>query len=176
MLAPKFIPLVFKQVYRQRTRSVLTVCGVATAMFLFCIIEAMQAGMRQATDASAAETTLVVYRENRFCPFTSRLPERYLGPIQEIAGVKSAEPMKIVVSNCRASLDVVTFRGVSPENFARAHAPELKVLSGSIADWQSRSDAALVGHTLAARRKLKVGDRFDANGITVSVAAIVDSG
>ena len=175
MIPLKFMPLVLKQVFRQRTRSVLTACGVATAMFLFCIIEAMQAGMRQATEANAAETTLVVYRENRFCPFTSRLPERYLGRIEEIPDVKSAEPMRIVVSNCRASLDVVTFRGVMPEIFARAHAPDLKVLSGSVADWQNRTDAALVGNVLAARRGLKVGDRFDANGITVSVAAIVDS-
>ena len=175
MLAPKFIPLVLKQVFRQRTRSALTVCGVATAMFLFCVIEAMQSGMRDATETSAADSTLVVYRESRFCPFTSRIPERYLDRILHVPGVKSAEPMKIVVSNCRASLDVVTFRGVTPDIFARAHAPELKLLSGTIADWQDRSDAALVGETLARRRGFHVGDRFDANGITVLVAAIFES-
>ena len=175
MLPLKFIPLVLKQVFRNRTRSVLTACGVATAMFLFCIIESMQAGMRQATEANAADTTLIVYRESRFCPFTSRLPERYLERISAVPGVKSAEPMKIVVSNCRASLDVVTFRGVRPDIFARAHAPDLKVVSGSVADWESRSDAALLGKTLAMRRGLNVGDRFDANGITVAVAAIFDS-
>ena len=175
MLTLKFVPLVLKQVFRQRARSVLTACGVATAMFLFCVIETMQDGMRLATEANAADTTLVVYRENRFCPFTSRLPERYLERIQAIPGVKSAEPMKIVVSNCRASLDVVTFRGVRPDIFARAHAPSLKVVDGSVDAWVGRSDAALLGQTLAARRKLKVGDRFDANGITVTVAAIFDS-
>ncbi len=175
MLPLKFVPLVLKQVYRQRTRSALTACGVATAMFLFCIIEAMQSGMRQATEANAADTTLIVYRESRFCPFTSRLPERYLERILTVPGVKSAEPMKIVVSNCRASLDVVTFRGVRPDLFASAHAPSLNVTAGSVADWEARSDAALLGKTLAARRGLKVGDRFDANGITVAVAAIFDS-
>jgi putative ABC transport system permease protein len=175
MLSPKFIPLVLKQVLRQRTRSALTVCGVATAMFLFCVIEAMQSGMREATEGSAADSTLVVYRESRFCPFTSRIPERYLERILAVPGVKSAEPMKIVVSNCRASLDVVTFRGVTPDIFARAHAPELKLINGSVADWQERSDAALVGETLAKRRGFKLGDRFDANGITVLVAGIFES-
>src|SRR5436190_14450945 len=152
MVAPKFVPLVLKQVYRQKTRSLLTICGVATAMFLFCAIEAMQAGMREATEASAADTTLVVYRENRFCPFTSRLPERYLERIREVPGVKSVEPLKVWVSNCRTSLDVVTFRGVPPELFGIAHAPELNVIEGSIADWNARTDAALLGETLARRR------------------------
>src|SRR5207248_2620182 len=128
MLKPKFVPLVLKQVYRQTTRSLLTICGVATAMFLFCAIESMQEGMRAATEANAADTTLVVYRESRFCPFTSRLPERYLDRIRSVPGVKSAIPMKVVVSNCRTSLDVVTFRGVPADIFAGAHAPDLKVL------------------------------------------------
>jgi putative ABC transport system permease protein len=69
----------------------------------------------------------------------------------------------------------VTFRGVPPDVFSTAHAPELQVVSGSIDDWTKRQDAALVGETLATRRGLKVGQRFDANGITVSVAAIVRS-
>jgi len=175
MLALKFLPIVFKQVYRQRTRSLLTICGVSTAMFLFVAIEAMQSGMRSATESSAAETTLIVYRENRFCPFTSRLPQRYQDRISQIPGVKSVVPMKIVVSNCRTSLDVVTFRGVPPESFAAAQGLKFKLLSGSIDDWKSRSDAGLLGETLATRRGLKVGDRFDANGITVYVAAIVQS-
>jgi len=175
MISPKFLPVIFKQVYRNPTRSLLTVGGVATAMFLFCTIEAMQSGMREATEANAAETTLIVYRENRFCPFTSRLPERYLSRIEKIPGVKSAVPMTIVVSNCRTSLDVVTFRGVPTEIFSSAQAPGFKIVSGSVEEWKKRTDAALVGKTLATRRGLKVGDRFDANGITVSVAAIVDS-
>ena len=78
MLKARFFPLIFKQVLRQRTRSLLTILGVATAMFLFTVVEAVQAGMREATEQTAKDTTLVVYRENRFCPFTSKLPERYL--------------------------------------------------------------------------------------------------
>ncbi|HYG77502.1 MAG TPA: ABC transporter permease, partial [Planctomycetota bacterium] len=158
MIAPKFLPFVLKQVYRNPTRSLLTVGGVATAMFLFCSIEAMQSGMREATEANAADTTLIVYRENRFCPFTSRLPQRYHERIEKIPGVKSVVPMKIVVSNCRTSLDVVTFRGVPADIFSSAHAPGLQVISGSIEDWKQRSDAALVGLTLASRRGLKAGD------------------
>lgn len=176
MLEPKFIPLVLKQLVRRRTRTGLTLLGVATAMFLFTAVQAMQAGVREATIATARETTLVVYRENRYCPFTSRLPQHYERRIAEVPGVASVVPMQVVVSNCRASLDVVTFRGVPPEKAAEAFRQNLRVVDGSIDAWVARADAALVGRVLAERRGLRVGDRFQAAAVTVTVAGVVDSG
>ena len=175
MIAPKFIPLVCKQVTRHRARSLLTIGGVATAMFLFVAVQAMQRGVHTATHESAGDNTLVVYREDRFCPFTSRLPEYYLPQIERIDGVRSAVPMKVVVNNCRASLDVVTFRGVPGDRFARQYAPSFNIIEGSIDQWTRRSDAALLGETLARRRGLKIGDRFDAAGVTSFVAGVIRS-
>lgn len=175
MISLRYLPLVVKQVVRHRIRSLLTVAGVATAMFLAVAIEAMQQGVAAATDESAGDTTLVVYREDRFCPFSSRLPEYYLPKIERLEGVRAVVPMRIVVNNCRASLDVVTFRGVPRDRFADTFANQLEVTDGSLDQWRRRSDAALVGETLAARRGLKVGDRFDAAGITSTVAGIVRS-
>src|SRR5690606_30092532 len=80
------VPLVLKQVWRHRTRSVLTVLGGATAMVLFCAVEGMQRGVAAATRATSADTTLVVYRENRFCPFSSNLPQFYESRIARIDG------------------------------------------------------------------------------------------
>lgn len=175
MLAPKFIPFAWKQVVRHRTRSLLTIAGVATAMFLYCAVEAMQQGVEAATQATAQDTTLVVYRENRYCPATSRLPEFYRQRIAQVPGVTSVVPMKVVVNNCRTSLDVVTFRGVPPGDFVGSYAEALSIRSGSLDDWRLRSDAALLGETLANRRGLKPGDRFDAAGVTVYVAGVVHS-
>ncbi|MFI4859231.1 MAG: ABC transporter permease [Phycisphaerales bacterium JB063] len=175
MIGLKYWPFVLKQVLRHRVRTLLTIAGVATAMYLFVAIQAMQQGVAEATQASAADTTLVVYREDRFCPFTSRLPEYYLPQIERIEGVTSAVPVRVVVNNCRASLDVVTFRGVPNERFADTIGRDADITSGDLAGWQRRSDAALLGETLAARRGLKVGDQFDAAGITAYVAGIIKS-
>jgi putative ABC transport system permease protein len=171
---PELIGLALKQLTRHRVRSLLTVLGVAMGMFLFATVETMQRSLREATEISADDTTLVVYRENRFCPATSRLPEHYESQIRKIDGVKEVIPIQIVVNNCGASLDVIAFRGVPPDRLER-YAPQLSVESGSIADWKKRSDSALLGRHFAARRGLKVGDRFDAAGVTVSVAGIIES-
>src|SRR5215208_5402456 len=170
MLNLKYMPFVWKQISRRKTRTLLTVAGVATAMFLFTAVQAMQAGVSAATQTTAKDTTLVVYRQNRFCPATSRLPEYYGDRIAKVPGVVSVVPMKIVVNNCRTSLDVVTFRGVPEEAFVAHYVKDFKLLSGSVEQWKNRTDAALLGETLAKRRGLSVGDRFDAAGVTVYVA------
>lgn len=166
--------LAFKQITRHQLRSLLTLAGVASGIFLFTAVETMQASLRKATEANAGDTTLVVYRENRFCPLTSRLPEHYLEPIRRIEGVREAIPIQIVVNNCGASLDVIAFRGVPPGDL-KQYNPDLKIAAGSYEDWTARSDAALLGEHFAARRGLRPGDQFEAVGVRVSVAGIVQS-
>ncbi len=171
----RYLPYVWKQLSRHRVRTGLTVVGIAIAMFLFTAVQAMQRGVRAATETTARDTTLVVYRKDRFCPATSILPQDYVSRIERVGGVVSAIPMKIVVSNCRTSLDVVTFRGVPKQAFIADRAEGIELLSGSLDDWHRRTDAALIGETLASRRGLGPGMTFDAAGITAYVAGVFRS-
>lgn len=171
----RFAPYVWKQVSRHRVRTALTLAGVAIAMFLFTAVQAMQAGVTVATQATADDTTLVVYRKDRFCPATSTLPQDYQRRIEGVEGVVSATPVKVVVSNCRTSLDVVTFRGVPKDAFLASRRGEIEIVAGSAEEWLKRTDAALIGETLAARRGLRPGMTFDAAGITASVAGVIRS-
>jgi len=174
MIALRFMPVVFKQVVRHRTRTLLTMGGVLIAMFLFVTVQTLQHGVQETTEVTAADQTLIVYRENRFCPATSRLPEHYQGRIEKIDGVSGVIPMKIVVTNCAASLDVVTFRGVPDERLNELSA-SWNLVEGSLDEWQKRSDSALVGERLAMRRGFKTGQSFVASGVTVTVAGIIRS-
>ena len=176
MSAPlRVIPVVLKQIRRSRIRSLLTISGIAVAMFLFCVVESMREGVQAATVAKATDTTLVVYRENRYCPFSSNLPQFYADRIERIDGVDAVVPMQIMVNNCRASLDVVTYRGVPEGDLESALDKESTISDGSLVDWRRRGDGALVGEALATRRGVKVGDRFSAAGVTVYVAGILSS-
>ncbi len=174
MIPMRMLPVVFKQVWRHRTRSLLTVAGVAIAMFLFVAVQTLQQGVRKATAVTAADTTLVVYRENRFCPATSRLPENYQSRIAKVPGVASVMPMKVVVNNCRASLDVIIFRGLDPKDLPLA-AKSWEVVDGSLEGWNGRSDAAIIGDSLAKRRGFTVGNAFNSSGISVTVVAVIRS-
>lgn len=173
MIPVRMFPLALRQVLRRPARAVLTAGGTAAAMFLFAAVVALDGGVRTATTSAGADTELVVYRKDRFCPMTSRIPEWYERRIVEVPGVVTALPQAVLVNNCRAGLDVVTYRGVPKERFLAERGDEIELLAGSTDDWLARSDAALVGESLAKRRKLQVGDNFEAAGLIVQVAGIV---
>lgn len=166
--------LALKQVSRHRVRSLLTVAGVGAGMFLYTSVQTMQHSLARVIESGADDNTLIVYRENRFCPMTSRLPEHYLSEIRRIDGVVDAIPVQITVNNCGTSLDVITFRGVPPTGLADYN-PDLEVIDGSFENWLGRGDAALLGEHFARRRSLEPGDTFEAVGVRVEVAGIVRS-
>lgn len=168
------VPLAIKQLLRHRIRTLLTLIGIGGGMFLYGVVENMRRSVEDATKGQANESTLVVFRENRFCPTTSRLPEYYEDEIRSIPGVREVIPIQITVNNCSDSLDIVTFRGVPPENLIR-YTPDLTLLAGSLSAWRSRDDGALIGEFFASRRGLSVGDSFEAAGVRVHVEGIFSS-
>lgn len=170
----KLLNYVWRSVGRNKARSALTVVGIATAMFLFCFIEGLQSGVHQATEGEATKNVLVVYQKSRFCPSTSNIPERYADRIAKIPGVTSVLPVKIFVNNCRASLDSVTFRGVPPEKISSGER-KITMVSGKVDEFLKKTDGAIIGTSLAERRGLKVGDRFQIGNVAVGVAGIFSS-
>jgi len=166
----RFVPYILKNVFRQRTRTLLTVSGAAVALFVFSFVGAVRHGLDQLTRGSQSERSLIVFQANRFCPFTSKLPEDYANRIGKLAGVREVVPIQVFTNNCRASLDVVVFHGVPPEKLRSAR--DLRLVSGSWDEFRGRRDAALVGQAVARRRGLSVGQRFSIGELTVTVAGI----
>lgn len=123
----KFAPYVFKGLWRHRSRTLLTVSGSAVALFVFCFVGAVQRGLARLTENQEAQRTLIVFQENRFCPASSKLPEDYARQAEKIPGVKEVVPIKVFTNNCRASLDVVVFNGLHPEQLQKAR--DLTLLS-----------------------------------------------
>jgi putative ABC transport system permease protein len=158
------------QVRRHPLRTGLTVLGVACGLFLLTVVEAMHRGLERATAAVPGDDRLVVFRAGRFCPSTSRLPERYGTAIAAVPGVRAVVPVLVLVSSCATGLDVVTFRGVPEGTIGPEIAPP-----AALAAWRGRGDAVLAGPALASRRGLAVGDAFEAAGMRATVAGLVIS-
>ena len=167
--------LALKQVWRMRLRTLLTVLGVATGMGLFTMIETVQQATDEATTQRANDQVLIVYRENRFARLAVDLPSYFEPQISDVPGVAAVIPMQVVVNNCNASLDVITFRGVPRQAYLDSFGDEISLLAGSFDQWLQRDDAVLVGDVLAKRRGLKIGDQFASSGVTAVVAGIMRS-
>jgi len=166
--------LAFKFIIRHPVRSLLTVLGISTGMFPYIGVETMQAGLRASTKLSDTDSELIVYRKDRFCPFTSKMPEHYVGRMKKVPGVTAVMPVKVLVNSCGTSLDIIVLRGIREEDLSEFE-KSFEVIAGNRDDWFQRQDAVIVGDMLARRRKLKVGDLFASSGINVYVAAIMSS-
>ncbi len=168
-----FAPYVLKSLSRHRARTLLTISGAAIAIFAFCMVEAVQQGLKRLTSDEDAKRTLIVFQENRFCPTSSRLPEDYARTIAKLPGVSSVMPVQVWTNNCRASLDIVVFNGAPPDQLRTAR--ELKLLSGTWEQFAAKRDGAIIGQSVANRRGLKTGSQFTIGEISVNVVGVFSS-
>jgi putative ABC transport system permease protein len=169
----KFIPYIFKTLWRHRSRTLLTVSGAAVALFVFCFVGAVQEGMNDLQRRQAAKGSLITFQANKFCPATSHLPQDYDQQISRLKGVRDVVPIQVFTNNCRASLDVVVFYGVPPEKLRVAR--DFELTSGAWEEFEKHQDAAVVGQAVASRRGIVVGDKFSIGDLSVNVAGIYRS-
>ncbi len=165
--------LIAKNLRRRPMRTVFTLLGVASAMLLFVLVESLSAGLDRAMSGTEAARTLIVYRQNRYCPQTSFLPESYVERIRKVPGVQSVLPVKVYLNNCRASLDIVAFQGAPVDEMLAAR--NLDVIAGDVEKFRRERDSALVGQAFAARKDLQPGDVFRFGNILVKVAGVFAS-
>lgn len=163
-------PYVLRSLWRNRTRTVLTVSGTAVAMLVFCFVDAAREGVDRLGRRARADRTLIVFQANRFCPATSHLPEDYGPTIARVPGVADVLPIQVFTNNCRASLDVIVFHGLPPRRLPAAR--DLTLLAGDWDRFYQQHDAAVVGRAVAARRRLGVGDKFTIGKVSVTVAGV----
>jgi putative ABC transport system permease protein len=166
----RFAPYTLKTLWRHRSRTLLTVSGSAVALFVFCLVGAVQEGMTDLRRRQDVQGALVVFQANKFCPATSHLPQDYERQIGRVERVREVVPIQVFTNNCRASLDVVVFYGLPPEKLPDVR--QFELLEGSWAGFRRHQDAAMVGSAVARRRDLSVGDSFSIGGVTVTVAGV----
>ncbi len=169
----KFLPYILKTLWRHRSRTMITVSGSAVALFVFCFVGAVQQGMNDLERNQESRQSLILFQANKFCPFTSHLPQDYEAKIQKLDGVREVVPIQVFTNNCRASLDVIVFYGVPPKKLRTAR--DFDLVAGNWSDFEQHQDAAVVGRAVASRRGLHPGDKFSIGDLTVQVAGIFKS-
>jgi len=63
----KFLPYIFKTLWRHRSRTLLTVSGSALAVFVFCFVGSVQEGMHAIYRQQGAQRSLIAFQANKFC-------------------------------------------------------------------------------------------------------------
>ncbi len=165
----KFLPLILKNILRNRRRTVLMAAGIAVAVFVISALLTVEAGF--GTLIGSAEDTLLHVREKGLaCPVTSRVFDSYLHRIQSNPSVRSATGVLRGLYSYRSKDNMVVVSGVDYNSFRDLKG--IRVVDGSEQTFLGRPDAVLVGQPLATQHGWREGQTvaFEQSGVTFTVA------
>lgn len=62
----KFIPYIIRNVWRNKTRTLLTILGVAVAVAIFCALASLESSMKESVELSSQDTLLIVGQKDQY--------------------------------------------------------------------------------------------------------------
>jgi putative ABC transport system permease protein len=155
-----FLRLVFKNIFRHRLRSLLTIAGLVIAILAFGILQTVVDAWFAGADMASAQRLITRNATSLVFP----LPAYYRERIRSIDGVT-----KVAISNWFGGI----YKDQSVGNFFAQFAiddnyfdlyPEFLVKSEQMAAWKADRRGALVGRLLADQFGWKVGDVIPLKG------------
>jgi putative ABC transport system permease protein len=151
----KYVYLVWKNLWRRKLRTLLTLLSTIVAFVLFGLLAAVRMGFQAGVDVSGADRMTVTHKVSIILP----LPVAYQEPIKSVPGV-----VEVSHSNW--------FGGIyqDPKNFFPSMAvdaptfldlyPEYKLPADQKKAWLADRSGAIVGRAIANRFGFKIGDRI----------------
>jgi putative ABC transport system permease protein len=158
----KFLPYVFRSLFRKRTRSILTIASIVLPFFVICILGTLLAALDADTSGGRGMYRLVVRHKVSLANF---IPEAYRERIAQLPGVKDVTILNWFGGQYRDNRPENMFArfGCEPESLLRIF-DEVTIVEGTAADWTSDRSGALVGGRLMKRYGWKIGDKFVLKG------------
>lgn len=135
-------------------RSLLTICSVAVALALLCVLDAFARGYTAAVDLAAQDRLVVMSQVSLFV----ELPIAYEQKIRQVEGVADTTKFQWFGGfyRDRASGFFAQF-AIEADRLAKLY-PELACVDGSYAEFERQRDACVIGKGLAERYGWKIGD------------------
>jgi len=151
----KYLPLVVKNLLRNKLRAFLTGAAIALAIALVCILRTMPAGLDNFLNSLASNTRISIHNE---AGIVYPIPYSYLQKVRAVPGVVAAISWNWFGGAVDLS-EGVQFPNfaVDPEDFGRVY-EDWKIAPQALEDFRRYRDAALVGRRTMQKMKWKVGD------------------
>jgi putative ABC transport system permease protein len=158
----KIVKLLFKNAFRHKLRTILTILGIAIAVMAFALMRFVVNAWNAGVDVASADRVIVRHAVS----FVFHLPYAYRERILNVPGVKD-------VTNCTwfngAYKDPKDFNNffariaINPENFFKIY-PEFIVKSNELEAFKRERNACIVGEKTAKQHNLKIGDVIPLEG------------
>ncbi|MFL5327681.1 MAG: ABC transporter permease [Gemmataceae bacterium] len=172
-----FVTIIFKNLTRRRTRSILTALGIAISVAAMVSLVSIAHRFREATAESFAQrgVALIVTASGATDQLSSDLDMRLADKVRKIPNVRAVDEGLVTLTEVQKELNGTSFsvlvQGWRPENvgFSLIDFPEGRTFTS-----EDRG-VVILGSTLASNLKKKVGDTVVIQGETFRVIGIFQS-
>jgi len=155
----KYLPFIFRNLFRKKTRTVLTSGSIAVALFLFGLLVAIETALNAGVDVAGADRLIVRNKTSLIMPLPLAYQER-LRQVDHVTEATFATWFGGVYQDQKNffpqfAIDTETYRQVFPE---------FEIPDDQWQAFLADREGAVVGRTTAERFAWKIGDRIPIQG------------
>jgi len=151
----KFLPLLWKNLWRKKLRTIFTLLSVFIAFILFGLLMTIRTAFAFGVDIAGIDRLVLIHKVSLIMP----LPISYLNRLQSTPGVEAATHNTWFGGVYQDPSNFFAQIVVEPEPFMKIY-PEYTLPPEQIKAWLADRQGAIVGVDLARRFGWKIGDRI----------------
>jgi putative ABC transport system permease protein len=155
----KFLPLLWKSLWRKKIRTIFTLLSVFVAFLLFGLLMTIRGAFSFGVDIAGLDRLVLIHKVSLIMP----LPISYLDRLQATEGVALATHNTWFGGVYQDPSNFFAQIVVDPDPFMALY-PEFKLPPDQFAAWKTDRQGAIVGVDLAERFGWKIGDRIPIQG------------
>ena len=150
----KFIPLIWKNIWRRKFRTTFTLLSIFIAFVLFGILMTIRYSFSFGVEIAGADRLVLIHKVSLIMP----LPVSYENRLQQTKGVELASHQTWFGGIYQDPANFFANMAVEPEKFLKIY-PEFVLPPEQAQAWMNDRQGAIVGRDLANRFGWKIGDR-----------------
>ena len=151
----KFLPLVWKNIWRRKFRTIFTLLSIFIAFILFGILMTIRQSFTFGVEIAGADRLVLIHKVSLIMP----LPVSYKERLQQTTGVELASHQTWFGGIYQDPSNFFANIAVEPDDFLKIY-PEFVLPPDQAEAWRNDRQGAIVGRDLAERFGWKIGDRI----------------
>jgi len=155
----KFLPLIWKSIWRKKFRTVFTLLSIFIAFLLFGILMTIRMAFSFGVDVAGLDRLVLIHKVSLIMP----LPLSYQTRLQQTNGVEVVTHQSWFGGIYQDPSNFFANIAVDPESFLKIY-QEFRVPPDQVKAWLADRQGAIIGRDLANRFGWKIGDRVPLTG------------
>lgn len=155
----KFVPLIWKSLWRRRIRTVFTLACMFIAFLLFGLLMTIRSAFSLGVELAGLDRLVLIHKVSLILP----LPVSYQARIQAVPGVVSVTHNTWFGGIYQDPSQFFAKIALEPERYFAIY-PEFRLPPDQMKAWLADRQGAVAGRTLADRFGWKIGDRIPIQG------------